>query len=83
MFSLKRINRSALARKVGFTQSGVSRIFSGQREPNISTVYMLAKALDIRVDYLIEALLIEGSKYRKKRVSQESSDGSTYPVPKQ
>ena len=72
--NLKRINRSIIAREIGFTQAGISQIFTGKREPNISTAYAIAQAAGIRVDYLIEALLFEKAKRLKKQRSL-SKDG--------
>ena len=67
MLNLKRINRTALAKEIGFTKPGISQILTGRRETSISTAYAIAQATGIRVDYLIEALLFEKAKRLKRQ----------------
>lgn len=47
-------SQSQLAKISGLAQSSISYIESGNKKPNIETVSILAKALDLPVSYLLD-----------------------------
>ena len=53
------LSQSALARAVGTSQSAISQIESGDRNPTFDMLRQLATALDMEVTYLVGADLEE------------------------
>jgi len=51
----KGLSQSALARLVGTSQSAISQIESGERNPSFSTIREIAKALEITPAHLVGA----------------------------
>src|SRR5438270_367522 len=52
--ALRGLDQSALASKVGLSKSSISRILSGAQEPKLRQAYVLAKALGVTLDYLVD-----------------------------
>ena len=50
-----RLSQSALARRVGVSQSAVSQMESGERSPSYGMLVQLAEALGVSVAYLVGA----------------------------
>ena len=55
----KGLSQSALARLMGTSQSAVSQIESGERNPSFDTIRQMAKALDVTPAHLVGAA-VEG-----------------------
>jgi len=51
----KKLSQSALARLVGTSQSAISQIESGERNPSFSTIRDLADALEVTPAHLVGA----------------------------
>lgn len=49
------LTQSALAREMGISQSAVSQIEAGERNPSYDMLRQIAKALDVSVPYLVGA----------------------------
>lgn len=48
------LSQGKLAKQSGLAQSSISYIESGGKKPNIETITILAKALDLPVSYLLD-----------------------------
>lgn len=48
------LSQGKLAKEAGLAQSSISYIESGGKKPNIETISILAKALDLPVSYLLD-----------------------------
>lgn len=59
------LSQSALARDVGTSQSAISQIESGERNPGFDMLKQIAKALGITVPYLVGAEVSELSAEEK------------------
>lgn len=55
------MSQGKLAKLSGLAQSSISYIESGNKKPNIETIAMLAKALDLPVSYLIDSEQVDAS----------------------
>lgn len=51
----KQLSQSALARLIGTSQSAISQIESGERNPSFSTIRELARALEVTPAHLVGA----------------------------
>lgn len=51
----KKLSQSALARLMGTSQSAISQIESGERNPSFETIRQIAKALDVTPAHLVGA----------------------------
>lgn len=49
-------NRADVARATGYTQGGISKIFSGKRRPSVTAAQKIAEALGISVDEFLSSL---------------------------
>jgi len=55
----KGMTHRALAEKAGITKVSISRYCSGKRVPSAPTLYAMAKALDCRMDDLMEGVDVD------------------------
>ena len=58
-FDYKSINMSDVARGTKMSLSAVSRVFSGDRNPRISTAIRIAAYLGITIDELLQNRLVQ------------------------
>lgn len=49
----KKISQAALARSIGLDSSALSLIEAGKRDPSLTQVEKIAKALNVPVEYLL------------------------------
>ncbi len=54
-------SQGQLAKECGLAQSSISYIESGNKRPNIETVSVIAKALDLPVSYLLDNQAVDGT----------------------
>lgn len=47
------LSQSALAKKIGYSQSIVNNYCTGKREPSLDVLILICKALDESADYLL------------------------------
>jgi len=55
LMTLKNMTQKDLSDKSGITTASISRYLSGDRTPRIDIIINFAKALDVDVEYLLEA----------------------------
>ena len=82
MLYLKNINRHELARVTGMTQPGITRILSGQVEATATVVYLMAKALGVRSDYLLEAFVLERRAFEQRKTAHKPPCSSQDQAPR-
>lgn len=47
------LNQSNLSKKIGIKQGTISYWLSGQKEPSIASLWLLADFFDVDIDYLV------------------------------
>lgn len=53
LMRIEKLSQSALARKIGISQSAICNWLNGKKEPSIESLWKLADYFDVTVDYLI------------------------------
>ena len=47
------LNQVALAKKTGIAQNSISAWLTGKREPNVTSLWLLADCFETDIDYLV------------------------------
>ena len=60
-----KLTQLALSKKIGYSETLVSKWEKGEREPNVATLIEIAKLFNVSVDYLV------GNNYETKETAQQ------------
>ncbi len=53
LMKIEKINQTTLAKKIGVKQNTVSAWVLNKKEPNITSLWLLADYFDVDIDYLV------------------------------